>query len=424
MLLRLRAWRERFSNSLFYLPSLFVVGAVAVWRLMLAWDRSVDGDALPELVRFDGDNASALLGTIAGATITVAALVFSLTAVAVQLASSQFSPRVLRGFLRDRFQQVVMGLVIGTFTYAVVTLSSVDPETPHLTISLALLLAVAAVLAILGSIDHTVRSLRVGEIIHRVADETVHTIRRRCPELGGADPPAHRSWPEDDDVVVVRSLRSGWVQQVNSTAIVEALPPGGAARLDVRVGVFVAAGAPLVTAVRAGLDVERFEHEVVRSFATGTGRTMQEDFDFGFRQLVDVALRALSPAINDPTTAYECVQHLGAALRELLVRDLPADRKAADGDRVLFRPHDLRHADYVARSFEQIRLAARDHPGILVAVLHVLALLVSEVEEVGLPERAEPLRAQAALVVAEAERSVALAADVDRVRAAAAGLSS
>ena len=429
MLLRLRALTEAFRNSLFFLPSLFVVASVALWRVMLTVDATVDSEGLPEVVRFPPGTAGPLLATIAGATITVAGIVFSVTVVAVQLASSQFSPRVLRGFLRDRFQQVVMGLMVGTFTYAMLTLSSGPGSgtdtTPHLTVAVAVVLALAALLGILASIDHTARTMAVGEIARRITSETVETVLRSLPEDGpvtGSPPDGRSEPPPDEATVVVPSTETGWVQQLDADGLLRAMPAGATAVLDVRVGSFVVAGRPLVRVWSANGGERRLVHEVGEHVAVGGARTMQQDPSFGIRQLVDVALRALSPAINDPTTAYEVVVHLGAVLREVVRRHPVGRWRLGEDGRCLLQPCELDVADYVSYAFDQIRASGREHPVVHIAILDVLTMLAEEVRMVGFVDRLSVLARHAELVVAEAERSSSLPDDRDRVRRAAARL--
>jgi uncharacterized membrane protein len=432
-MLRLRALGEAFRNSLFFLPSLFVVASVALWRAMLSLDAAVDREGLPEFVRFSENTAGPLLATIAGATITVAGIVFSVTVVSVQLASSQFSPRVLRGFLRDRFQQVVMGLLVGTFTYAMLALGSSASPIPHLTVAVAVALALVALLAILASIDHTARNMVVGEIVRRISDETLETVRRELPLAGGSSPgeaDGEADGESDGEVqeapsalpsLVVPAPETGWVQQLDAGGIRRALPPGGTARIEVRVGRFVVAGTPLVSVWTGGgvLDAGHVLEAVDESFAIGRSRTMQQDAAFGIRQLADIAMRALSPAINDPTTACEVVVHLGAVLREVLRRQGVVRVERDNEGRLLLRPHELELDGYVERALGQIRGCARDHPAVHVAILGVLTMLRREVLDAGLGERVDILRRQAALVVEESQRSCRLPHELARVLNAA-----
>lgn len=431
MLIRVRAIAERVRGSLFYIPALFVVAAaLATWLVTTADERYGPqlGD-VPILLSASVDSARSVLSTIAGATITVAGIVFSVTVVSVQLASSQFSPRVLRGFLRDRFSQVVIGVVVGTFTYALLLLTQTrasgiaDGEpavTRNLGLTVAVVLAATAILAIVAFIDHSARSMQVGEIIARVTQETRDRIESLFPPPGEREDIVLTDMARPHgDAHVVPAPRDGWVQQLDSEGVLRALPPGASARLDVRIGTFVTAGAPLVTVWPPPDDPDGLHDRLPGAFGFGRGRTMQQDVLFGIRQLVDIALRALSPGINDPTTAHDVLVSLGAVVGDVLTRDLPSRVERGPDDRVLYRPHDPTHADFVHRAFDQIRIAAAPQPGVVVAVLHTLERLNGIVERAGVSGRAEPLRRQAELVVATFESAGHLDHDVQRVRRAA-----
>jgi uncharacterized membrane protein len=184
----------------------------------------------------------------------------------------------------------------------------------------------------------------------------------------------------------------------------------------VRVGTFVAEGAPLVTLWPAPDEPDAIGARVAGAFGLGRGRTMQQGVLFGIRQLVDIALRALSPGVNDPTTANEVLVSLGSVVGDLLTRDLPPRVERGQEDRVLYRPHDPTHADFVHRAFDQIRIAAASQPHVAVALLHTLERLSDVLERADLSGRAEPLRRQAELVVATIESAGHLDHDVERVR--------
>ena len=146
---------------------------------------------------------------------------------------------------------------------------------------------------------------------------------------------------------------------------------------------------------------------------------MQEDLAFGIRQLSDIALRALSPAVNDPTTAYEVIVHLGEILRQLLLHDLPPITICGQEGRWLVRPHEFTHADYVNRAFDQIRQAGVSQTAIAMTLLETLGMLISEVNAIDLADRASPLRKQANLVLAGCKAACPLPEDLEQVYAAA-----
>ncbi len=431
MLVRLQAGLEGFRDSLFFFPALFVAAAIVLAQVMLEVDARLSLASVPSYMRFTVDSARELLATVAGATVTVTGVVFALTALSVQLASSQFSPRVVRGFLRDGAIQAGIGFMAGTFTYSLVVLRAVrstdggEPTdvVPNLSTALALVLAIGVVIAILAYVDHTAQSLQATQLIGRVTRGTVALVRRRFPEAGTSEAPAAvRTEVGDGLGQRLAAPRSGWVQQIDEAELLRGLPPGGVVRVDVRVGSFVHQQKRLATVWAVDPKPGQPEKRLVEGFAIGRIRTMQQDVEFGIRQLVDIALRALSPGVNDATTAYECMVHLGEVLYEILRRDLPPAAVAGDDGRRLMRPHELTQAEYVHQAIDQVRANCADMPDLCVGLLHVLTDVARELEDLGLADRVEPLRLQGRLVRAGAEASSALPHDLARVREAAAAL--
>jgi uncharacterized membrane protein len=424
---RIRKGMEDFRGSLFFLPALFVLLAIAAAEGLLAMDARIDDDALPRFLRSTVDSARAVLSTVAGATITVAGIVFSVTVLTVQLTSSQFSPRILRSFFRDRFQQSVMGFLVGTFTYCLLVLRSVrapgdgradGPIVPNLSVAVAVVLAVLVALAILAFINRAAQLLQVGQLVDRITGETLERVReieRPHEDDGELQPEPAVSIPGEGGHVI-RATAGGWVQQVSARELLDVVAPGGTLRLDTRVGWFVAEGTPLCTVWPRPEDPERAAHEAQEAVALGRVRTMQQDVAFGIRQLVDVALRALSPGINDPTTAHEVVVHLGSILREILLRDLPPTVFRDEAGRTLVFPHELSHGDYVVRAFAQIRHAGARQPAVALFTLRTMGMLRGEMRAAGLEERAGPIVEEARLVLQELEAGRALPEDVERVR--------
>jgi uncharacterized membrane protein len=429
--LRLRALAERARTSLFWVPAMYVVGATILSVAIMGLDDLVVDPlrSVPLLLSVTVDSARSILGTIAGATITVAGIVVSITVVSVQLASSQFSPRVLRGFLRDRFQQNAIGAVLGTFTYCLLVLGQTrvsGPEAevapaPSLAVTLAIVLAVASMLAIISFIDHSARAMQVGHIIRRITDETLELIRHTCRRKDEHDPVRVREHPlPEGPKAVVRADRNGWVQQLDRDALVAALPAGSYARLDVRVGGFVTDGIRLCT-YWVPEDTprdqgERVAHRLRSAIALGEGRTMQQDIAFGLRQLIDIGLRALSPGINDPTTAIEVLVHLGGILAELQRSHLPSRVLLGDEGQVVVATADLDYADYVGRGFDQLRHVAADHPAVLITMLKVLGQLAELARHEGHDGALAPLALQASLVRDVAEQAGHHPHDLERIR--------
>jgi uncharacterized membrane protein len=368
-------------ESLLFLPLIMVGCAVAIAFVLADLDAR-HKPALNGFFTFTPDVAITLLGTIAGAVITTAGVVFSLLVVSLQLASGQFSPRVLRGFWRDRGGQVLIGLLMSTFVFCVFTLARIDSGqayAPTLTINFALVLALLSVLAIVVYLDRISRQQYVGRIMRRVSGETRQLIAQlpygkslgmkvgdacRIPDLSTLGAP-----------LVVLSPADGWIQQLSRRAVVNATPPGSVIRLETRVGAYVTAGTPILRIWPAPANAAVVSRVADDAFIVGPARTMQQDIDFGLRQLNDIALRALSPAVNDPTTAVEVTLNLGSIMRPLLIAPQPPQCVRDSAGRVLLTPDDLDKGEYVKHAFGQLRHYASGHPAVLMALARTLRML-------------------------------------------------
>ncbi len=323
--------------------------SVIIAVVLGAVDQAHRAHPLPWTFAFTPGTASTLLGIVAGAVITTAGVVFSLLVVSLQLASGQFSPRVLRGFWRDRFGQVLVGLLLSTFAFCVLVLARLDPNAkraPALSMMFALLLTLVSVIFIVVYLDRISRQQYVGRIVARIAEETL---------------------------VLVRELP--WVQQISRRAVIAANPPGSIVRLETRVGGYLVRDTPLASVWPPPADPAAASMLVRAAVVVGPARTMQQDIDFGLRQLNDIALRALSPAVNDPTTAIEVVLRIGSIMRPLLLADLPAQAHRDGAGRILLTPYDLDHGEYIGHAFDQVRLYAADHPQVLAAIARTLRML-------------------------------------------------
>ncbi|MDI1459874.1 DUF2254 domain-containing protein [Catellatospora sp. KI3] len=432
--LRSRALRDRLAESLLFIPGLMLAASVALAMVLGHIDAHHVG-LLSEWVTFTPDVAVTLLGIIAGAMITTAGVVFSLLVVSLQLASGQFSPRVLRGFWRDRPGQVLVGLLLSTFAFCVLALARVDTSAtvaPTLTVGCALLLTLASVLAIVVYLDRISRQQYVGRIMERVARETTSLIAELPygPRIGvkvgePVEPPDVAALGPG---LAVPAVHDGWVQQLSRRALVAAAPPGSVVRLDTRVGAYLVAGTPMVTIWPAPADPATSARLVCDAVIVGVARTMQQDIDFGLRQLSDIGLRALSAAVNDPTTAIEVILRMASVLRPLMLAETPA-RAVRDGQgRTLLTPHELGHADYVEHAFHQLRTYAAPHPSVVVPLVRSMRMLRTACTDPArgplTPDRAATVAAldqQLALTVAAVRRAGPLPEELAAIEAIAAG---
>ncbi len=419
--LRRRHLADEASRSLFVLPAVIVLASAVVGEVLSEIDDRLEPGDLPGFLESTQESARTILGAIAGGTITAAAVVLSFTLVAVQLASSQYSPRTLGRFLADRFQQVVMGVVFGTFTYSIVVLRELEDvgpraelPAPQLAAFGAIIFAIAALLAVLGSIDHTARSLQVESISERVATQSVAIAREEYPLPEVQPPPPEPPPTPPADALVVRAPITGWVQQFVPAAVASCLPPGTTAVLKVAPGAHVTVDDPVLVVWPAP---DAKVADALRSVIDlGPTRTMQDDVGFGIQQLVDIAARALSPAVNDPYTAEEVVIRMVPVLTELAVRDLTPRPLVVDDRRVLPAPAwDFdRHLDLAVGS---LRWHAREQPWTLAVIVTQLGRLRDEALERRADVDLGPVEHQARVLLEELHRLAP--PDAERVREAA-----
>ncbi len=373
--------------------------------------------------------ATALLSTIAGAMITTAGVVFSILVVSLQLASGQFSPRVLRGFWRDRHVQVLIGLLMSTFALSVLALTSISRKTgeyPPYMESVTLLLTLASVASIVIYLDRVSRQQYVGRIMERVVDET-HGLTAELPygkrvgmRVGDEVPPPDLA--SLGPPFVVRAPVDGWVQQISRRAVVAAVPPDSVIRLETRVGTFTTIDMPLamIWPIPPAAEQPRIARHVAEAMIVGTSRTMQQDIDFGLDQLNDIALRGMADDGTDLSTATEAIFRLGSVLRPLLLADLPPQSVRDGRGRVLLTPVDLDHAGYVRQALDQVRIHAAPHPQVQHALVRTLRMLLDAISTVEDRDRARgEVERQLDLAVAGSEQvDRLLPADRRRIEAA------
>lgn len=323
------AFLLRLRDRFWAIPLLCAAAAVALGLALVRVDGKFDTSlTLPFLFEGGPESARSLLSAIITSMISFTGLVFSITIVVLQLTSSQFSPRVLRTFLRDRLNQLALGVFVATFVYALVVLravrgtAQVDPFVPQLATTAAFGFLLASVVVFLAYIHHIAQSIRVATIVTKIAQDTRKLINENLPINGSASaqPPL-----SDGPVERISADRPGVVQRVDDAELTKtAIEHGVTIHMLRALGEFVPAGAPLLEVHgREGPD----PGELRRAVMLGSERSLDEDVGFGLRQLVDIAERALSPGINDPSTAVQVIDQLHDLLRRLAIRPLPPRRQ-------------------------------------------------------------------------------------------------
>jgi uncharacterized membrane protein len=322
-------WND-IKQSLGFLPGALVAIFAILGIVLVEVDRPLNLDGVRFVFAGDGSAARTVLSVIAGSLITVAGLTFSITMVALQLASSQFSPRVLRTFFADRITQLTIGIYVGTFVYSLLVLRSVgsfgdDGFVPRLSVTLATLFGIGAVVLLIVFLQHVALMIQVSHTMGTVAHDTLARLDALYPGRYGKparDEDQLERWRVDTPGRVP-AAKPGYVQRIELEALVDGVAdvaervailvcPGDFARLDEPIAeVWPPAAAERCTdAIRDAVPVRR-------------ERDLDQDVDFGLRQLADTALRALSPGINDPATAVTCIGYIRAVLVRLTSRELP-----------------------------------------------------------------------------------------------------
>lgn len=414
---------SRVRESLFFIPSLVLILFVGLAALAIWIDTEFGSLFLdvPVVLSVTVSGGRAIATTVAGATITVAAIVFSITALSAQMAASQYSPRTVGDFFDDPFQQTIIGLVVGTFTYSLLILAGLgdvldDPNggSPSLAATLDIVLGVLSAIGIVAFISHSLRRMQVDSVVRRIADDTLDSMRRDLRDTGGnssvdASPPTG-----DSHDVIAR--RTGWVTRIDTHGLLAGLPPGTAASVLVRVGEAVSEG-DRIAAVWSREDAGGASPEapVRDAIKLASQRSITTDPGFGIRQLVDIALRALSPGVNDPTTAVDVLHHLKIPVREVLLSDAPRRVFTGEEDRRVYLAETPSRTDYVHMAFAEIRLAATDQLSVIEALVEVLEDLESELRSADLAGRAAAVEEERKLTVRMARRSGLPHSDLKRV---------
>lgn len=397
---------QRDVGSLWLWPVVSGAAGLAL-ALLLLLVRSISPRIDSFLWPGDTSSATAMAQTVAGSVVTVTSLTFTLTVVALQLASQQFSPRLLREFSRDPVTKVVLSVLIATFVVAITVLRGLreDRPVPALAVAVVFLLGLISLGTVVAFISHLIRVLRVDTMMLKAHTETVRAIGRFYPDYDDSRPQSPTGEEVDDAVAeVVPAWRSGFVQLVEVHGLVAAARDAGVVIvLIVRPGDQVVEGSPVATVQADGggpPDPETARACVRDHVRIGYERTLQQDAAFGFRQLEDIAVKALSPGINDPVTAIHAVGHLSDLLVSLTGRRLGPTVHLDDAGaaRAVVPDRDLDY--YLELTCGQIRRYGKGEPTVLIGLLRML-------RDVAVAARDDAARAavrhQVALVVAAAD---------------------
>jgi uncharacterized membrane protein len=377
---RLQQWWADLLAAFWLRPALMTLAAVALAELLVRTEGAVDlPDPFASWVYAGGvAGARDVLGAIASATIGVAGTTFSITVAALTLASNQMGPRLLRNFTRDPGNGYALGALLATFAYSLVALRSVHEAEegafiPELAVSAALLLAFGCVGVLIWFIHHIATSISVDRVVALVHTDLAAELAKLPRCLEGNDR-GEESWDASEDAgAPLRAWRAGgYLRVLDDEQLADwAAEHGAFVRLRVRPGDFVFGGS-IIGRVWPSDRGEAAQAALARIMTLGDMRSAEQDLEFLVRQLVEIALRALSPGVNDPFTAIAVLDRLGAALCEMAGRQLPDGRTCRNGQVRVARP-PISYSGLLDAMFHSLRQAGARQPAVAIRLLEVLA---------------------------------------------------
>jgi uncharacterized membrane protein len=423
-------WRQEvLRTNLWFVPGVEVAAAIGLFAGTLALDRAAyHGDfGLPSwVISGSADAARQILTAIAAAVITVVGVVFSIILVTLTLASTQFGPRMLRNFIRDRGTQLTLGTFVATFIYAVLVLVSIGPGprgdfVPHIGVTVTLALTVADMAVLIFFIHHTASAIQLPNVIASIAVDLSEAIEEQGAghnATTGGGPERGLSSAElltrmDTEGGAVQAADSGYVQFIRLGSMVGfAAQANAVISLHHRPGHFIVQGHTIGT-VWPPEATAQVNEALARAHITGPYRTLTQDVSFGIDQLVEIAIRALSPAVNDTFTAITCVDWLGDSLCTIARRWHPARVHRDDQGFIRVIAAQPSYERLVQRSFEKIRQASMGMPAIMIRQLDAIAQIMTETSG---PGQRRVLLDQAGMIQRASERTVSEEADRADVR--------
>jgi uncharacterized membrane protein len=409
----LNQW-DRLRNSLWFVPAAGLMAALAAAVVLLQIDSAVRVESMPALswATTTGPAARATLATLAGGLMTIAGVVFSIMMLTLAQTSSMFGSRLLRSFLNHNITQLTLALFLGTslYCFAVLwTIREIDGSkafVPNLSISVGLLAGLACLATFVYFIHHVAASIQAQTVAWNVATELNSAIDRIFPEEIAADnqPCDEPERIDGQPTVLVESQRNGYVQAVDEETLLDFASGNDLViRLRRRPGDFVALGIPIAEVYGWQEEKSDLAHRINECFLTGSRRTPRQDVECAIEELGEVAVRALSPGINDPHTAIACIDYLGAALIQLVQRRMPSPVHQDEEGRVRVIVERVSFADTLNAAFDEIRQYGRSSASVTIRLVDTLLEIARKTTR---PSDRDALLRQAAMLERGCEQAL------------------
>ncbi|BAU64157.1 hypothetical protein STA3757_15280 [Stanieria sp. NIES-3757] len=409
-------------SSYWFLPTIFAIIAIALAFTMLWLDRQGYYGPLEKwgwIYTGGANGAREVLSSVSSSTIGIAATAFSITIVALQLAASNFGPRLLRNFMQDTGNQIVLGTFISTFIYSLLVLRTIrgdgdgyDRFVPQLSVTVGLLLAIASIGVLIYFIHHASTIIQVSHVIWETCADLDHAIARLFPEKIGQGASTQNQpgeeIPVDFDLNTygIRAQSNGYLQAIDDEELMKlACQHNLLLRLNYRPGQFIVKGCELILVYPRESINRKLNQRLKNTVILGKERTEQQDVEFPIEQLVEIALRAISPGINDPFTAIRCIDRLGAGLSHLAQRDFPSPYRYDNHKKLRVIAERVTFTGLVDTAFNQIRQYGKSDVAVMIRLLEAIAMIArftsTQKERVVLLRHAEMIKRSSQQAISE-----------------------
>ncbi|MGW8195046.1 MAG: DUF2254 domain-containing protein [Desulforhopalus sp.] len=410
---KLTIFWESLRTSFWFIPALMVITAITMSFSIITVDNYFTLDTMSFagfLYSVSPEGARSILSTIAGSMMTVAGVTFSITIVVLNLASSQFGPRLLRNFIQDRSTQFVLGTFVATFIYCLLVLRSVrtagaDIYVPNFAVTFAVILALLNVGVLIFFIHHTAMSIQADEVVAGVSRELRRNIRRIFPdELSENNEELTKKMSElqqenraHQQRFDITARRNGYIQAIDIEGLFSIAKKNEyLIYVLLRPGQFVVNNGRLaVVSCPENVD-EICADTIADTIIIGNQRSSEQDIEYSIHQLVEVAVRALSPGINDPYTAIACIDKLGSALGYLANREFPSPSYFDDEGHLYLKTKPFTYTGVLNASFNQIRQYGRTSMAVTIRLLEILTLISAQTRRT---DQREAIYRQATMVL-------------------------
>lgn len=382
-------WWSELKSTFWFVPAFTILAGITAAVLLVYWDSNSEFDPSgPIKFFFPGspDAAKDVLTIISGAMIGVAGTVFSITLVALTLASNQFGPRLIKNFMYDRINQTVLGTYVSLFIYCLVVLNTIKDTgdlqfIPLFSVAFALMMAIANIVLLIVFIHHLAISIQADHVIGDISENLSRTLRHLFPQSMGESAGIHE---KDAERLKKNSISSqalecsfdGYLQYIDSNSLMKAV-----VELDVFLELRCRPGSYLVKGLDMGevyakrrLETEEL-NKIREHFLGGKTRTPQQDAEHAILQMVEIAARALSPGVNDPYTAISCIDNLSSSLAYLTGVRFPSPYRLDDSGHLRIQAAVLTFDGMMDAAFNAIRQFAKDSPPVIIRLMEAMVTL-------------------------------------------------